>query len=126
MTLVDDFTHFAKLYLIDQKSEPAGIMQDYIERAENRFSYRHLKVVSSCHALIPMQKRMSKFSSTAIPAILVGYSLSHKAYYRIYDPVSNEIFISNEPISLWIKRTLQVKCLFLLMNFFLILRCFRY
>ncbi|OWB87019.1 hypothetical protein B5S33_g5772 [[Candida] boidinii] len=48
----------------------------------------------SCHALIPPEKRSSKFSSTAIPAIFVGYSLSHKAY-RIYDPVSNEIFISN-------------------------------
>ncbi|GME72414.1 unnamed protein product [[Candida] boidinii] len=201
LTIVDDFTHFAKLYPIVQKSETAGIMQDYIKRAENHFSYRHLKVVSvrtdngtefcnselknffddrgishertvpynshqngvaermhrtiqekarillaaagaaeefwadavrtaeffvnrlpssainfevpftrwygyspdyslfhsfgcSCHALIPPEKRSSKFSSTAIPAIFVGYSLSHKAY-RIYDPVSNEIFISN-------------------------------
>ena len=45
-TIVDDFTHLAKLYPIVQKSETAGIMQDYIERAENCFSYRHLKVVS--------------------------------------------------------------------------------
>ena len=49
LTTVDDFTHFAKLYPVVQKSETAGIMRDYIKRAENRFSYRHLKVkVESC------------------------------------------------------------------------------
>lgn len=46
------------------------------------------------HVYVPAEKRSSKFTSTATPGVLVGYSASNKAY-RIFVHSTSTIVISN-------------------------------